>query len=64
MIDRFWYTFLPIAVYLAIAWIGVTLASHNEDSLNLLAFGLVLLLVIGIRNAWDMTVWIIDRRKS
>jgi hypothetical protein len=29
----------------------------------MLASALSLLLLIGIRNAWDMTVWIIDRRR-
>jgi hypothetical protein len=29
---------------------------------DILALALILLLLIGIRNAWDMTLWIIDRR--
>jgi len=37
---------------------------QTERGLDLLALGLVLLLLAGIRNAWDMTVWIIERRQS
>jgi hypothetical protein len=29
---------------------------------DILALALILLLLIGIRNAWDMTLWIIDCR--
>lgn len=64
IVNRLWYTFLPIAVYLMVTGAGLSLTSHDGGSLKVLALGLVLLLVIGIRNAWDMTVWIIDRRQG
>jgi len=39
-------------------WLQVTLALHG------VAVALVLLLVVGIRNAWDMVIWVSqkDRR--
>jgi hypothetical protein len=43
---------------------GVGLWERCGRSLDILAAALILLLLIGIRNAWDMTVWIIDRRKQ
>ncbi len=61
LIDRLWYTFLPLLAYLAVLGAGLSLTSHDAGSLDVLAFSLLILLVIGIRNAWDMTVWIIDR---
>ncbi len=61
LIDRLWYTFLPLVAYLAVLGAGLSLTSHDAGSLDVLAFSLLILLVIGIRNAWDMTVWIIDR---
>jgi len=64
VVDRLLYTMLPIAVYLVVTGAGLGLALGNGGSLNVLAVGLVLLLAIGIRNAWDMTVWIIDRRQN
>lgn len=64
VIDRLWYTMLPIAAYLVIVGTGLSMALHNVESLDVLAVGLILLLGTGIRNAWDMTVWIIDRRQN
>jgi hypothetical protein len=64
VVDRLWYTFLPMAVYLLIVGAGLRLTWDDGDSLELLALGMVMLLVIGIRNAWDMTVWVIDRRTT
>lgn len=61
LIDRLWYTFLPLVAYLAVLGAGLSLTSHDAGGLDVLAFSLLFLLVIGIRNAWDMTVWIIDR---
>ena len=62
--DRLWYTILPIAVYLAITGSGLRMAARDGTSLNILAISVTLLMVIGIRNAWDMTLWIIDRRQT
>lgn len=62
--DRLWYAFLPIVAYLTVIAAGVSLSRQSEMSLNILAIALILLLLIGIGNAWDMTVWIIDRRQN
>jgi hypothetical protein len=61
VIDRLWYTFFPIVAYLVVLSGGFRLWTRHADGLNELAVGLVFLLVIGLRNAWDMMVWIIDR---
>jgi hypothetical protein len=63
-IDRLWYAQLPIAAYLLIVSAGIALWKKSMTGLDLLAATQILLLLIGIRNAWDMTVWIIDRRQS
>jgi hypothetical protein len=62
--DRLWYALLPIVAYLLIIAAGIGLWRQSEVSLNILALALILLLLIGIRNAWDMTVWIMDRRQQ
>jgi hypothetical protein len=57
--DRFWYlTAAPIAyaVMTASAWM---MWSGNSHALQLLAVSLVALLVIGMRNLWDMATWMI-----
>lgn len=62
--DRLWYGLTPIAVYALLAASGLTVGLRHRSGLNLLAAALLLLLLVGIRNAWDMTVWIIDRRRE
>ena len=63
-VDRLWYALLPIPAYLLVIGAGVGLWERCGQSLDILAAALIVLLLIGIRNAWDMTVWIIDRRKQ
>jgi hypothetical protein len=61
-VDRLWYALLPVPAYLLVLAAGLSLWRQSAFGLNLLASALILLLLIGIRNAWDMTVWIMDRR--
>lgn len=48
---------MPSISYLAFVGIGIGLLLRSGQALNGLAFVSVLLLVNGIRNAWDMVVW-------
>jgi hypothetical protein len=59
--DRLWYALLPMAAYLLVTVVGFGLLAQQQGALNLLAVGLGLLLLLGIRNAWDMTVWVVIR---
>jgi hypothetical protein len=61
-VDRLWYALLPIPAYLLVIAAAAGLWRGSGVTLNVLASALILLRLIGIRNAWDMTVWIIDRR--
>jgi hypothetical protein len=61
-VDRLWYALLPIATYLLVIVAGVSLWRQSEVGLNILALALIVLLLIGIRNSWDMTVWVMDHR--
>jgi hypothetical protein len=61
-IDRLWYSQLPIVSYLLIVAAGAGLYRQLIVSLDLLALALITLLLIGLRNSWDMTLWIIGRR--
>ena len=61
-VDRLWYA-LPSYPTVSEIWLaGAGLWRGSGLSLNILASALILLLLIGIRNAWDMTVWVMDRR--
>lgn len=57
--DRCFYVALPLIAYIAMA-AAATMARWTMDwTLDLLAVALVLLLVIGMRNAWDMTTFMV-----
>ena len=62
--DRTWYGILPVIAYFAESAAGVTLACGTEAGCAGLAASMGLLLVVGIHNAWDITVWTISRRQG
>jgi hypothetical protein len=62
--DRTWYIMLPIFGYLCLAASGVILASGWVLGCATLAGSAGLLLAVGVHNAWDITVWIITRRRN
>jgi hypothetical protein len=59
--DRAFYVVLPTLAYTALAIAAAATRWTAEGSLEILASSLVLLL--GMRNAWDMTSFMITRRK-
>ena len=60
--DRLWYAMLPMVANLLLGIGGFGLVLQASTGCDLLALGMGLLLIAGIRNAWDMTVWIIERQ--
>jgi RsiW-degrading membrane proteinase PrsW (M82 family) len=60
--DWVWHTILPFLAYAAIGAGAIRLAAKTE--LSLLAFGAasMLLLVIGVHNAWDTVTFIVVER--
>ena len=56
--------YLYASVVLALAIAGVAFALHNDAATALLAAGICMLLLAGIRNAWDMTTWVVLRRRD
>lgn len=59
--DRIWYLFAPLLAYALLLAAGAAAPLFAELALPLLAGASVLLLLLGIRNAWDMTVWVTIR---
>ena len=59
MDDRAFYIALPIAAYAAMATASLMCLGTGETSFETLAAALVALLVIGLRNAWDMATFVI-----
>jgi hypothetical protein len=55
------YVFIPTIGSVLVVISAVALFVHWPLSAELMAAALVVLLLAGIRNAWDMTAWIITR---
>jgi hypothetical protein len=62
--DWFWYAALPTASYVALLVTGLTLRTHTEGLLFLIAGIALVLLYTGIHNAWDTVTYIIVTNKS
>jgi len=57
-LDWIWFVGLPIAAYLLLLLSGTGFLLQAAPSMHGVAVALILLLVIGIRNAWDLVIWI------
>ena len=55
--DRVYYIAAPIALYFMFGGAAVLGCLHIEAACPVLAGASTALLLVGIRNAWDMTVW-------
>jgi hypothetical protein len=62
--DRTWYIALPIAGYACLAAAGVALSLQWQYGCTALAVSMGMLLAAGIRNAWDITLWSMSRRRQ
>ena len=61
--DWMWYTILPLVAYGVITASATNLAAVPARALFVLAAGILLLIFIGIRNAWDVVTYLaIERR--
>jgi hypothetical protein len=61
--DRIFYTVLPVLAYAAMAIAAPLAHRAGTGALEILAVSLVALLIIGMRNAWDMTSFMVTREK-
>jgi hypothetical protein len=59
--DYLWYTAMPVLAYLAFIAAGVLSVDRSIHAVEILAAGAVLLLICGVRNAWDMILIIVLR---
>jgi hypothetical protein len=57
-LDWIWFVGLPIAGYMLLLISGIGFLLQAALSMHGVAVALILLLVIGIRNAWDLVIWI------
>jgi hypothetical protein len=62
--DWIWHTILPTLSYAALLPAGIILRRRPAPALYLVALIALLLLFIGIHNAWDSAVWIANKRQK
>jgi hypothetical protein len=61
MVDRMFYATVPLVGYLLVLAAGILLLLRMRWSAEVTAAALVVLMLAGVRNAWDMTTWIMMR---
>lgn len=62
--DWKWYVYFPIVGDGLVILTGLWLLSGTADGLNLLAVAVVILLVVSVRNTWDLMMWIAQYRQK
>ncbi len=62
--DWKWYVYFPIIGDVLVIGMGVWLLSGSLESFNLLAVALAILLVVSVRNTWDLMLWIAQSRQK
>ena len=61
IVDRLFYAAIPLLGYALLLLAAFFLLRHSEAGLDLLAAAQITLILAGIRNAWDMMIWIVIR---
>lgn len=56
--DMVWYVALPYVAYVLGLVAGVGMLRNDPRALPLAGIFVVLLIVVGVRNAWDLAVWL------
>ena len=62
--DRVFYVVLPILAYVLMAGAALMACWFVEPTFETLAVALVALLIVGMRNAWDMGTFMITRNRA
>ncbi len=62
--DRIWYAALPALSYALLIATAALLFAGRPLGLTVLPCGIGLLLLVGIRNAWDITSWSMTRHRD
>ena len=57
--DWLWFLILPLTAYIALVASGIVLWSHPRPALDVAGASALLLLFIGIHNAWDGAVYMV-----
>ncbi len=63
MLDWIWFVGLPAVCYTLILASGVLIAMSRAIGLYAIAATMLLLVVVGIRNAWDVVLWVAQQAR-
>ena len=64
LLDWFWYVGLPFAAYMLLFVSGIGVLFQFTLSMHGAGVAFILLLVVGIRNAWDIIIWVVQRERN
>jgi len=59
--DYFAYGLLPVSAYLALLVASIMIYTGKDYALEVLGGGLLLLAIVNVRNAWDLTLSMVRR---
>jgi hypothetical protein len=62
--DWFWYAAFPLVAYAVLATAAGLGLNNTAEGLDLFAGVLTVLLIAGMRNAWDMLVYFVTRERT
>jgi hypothetical protein len=62
--DWLWYTLLPLIAYTALLFAGIVLPISAALALFVIAAATLLLVIMGIRNAWDVVTYMLIERSQ
>jgi hypothetical protein len=62
--DYFAYGLLPVGAYLALLVASIMIYTGKDYALEVLGGGLLLLAIVNVRNAWDLTLSMVRRHTA
>jgi len=62
--DWIWNVIVPAVSHLLVLGTAIGLLANTSQNLNPLALAVALLIAVGIRNTWDLTLWMSQQRRN
>ncbi|SRR5579871_310623 len=64
VLDHIWYAWLPLLVFVLLLGCGLLLLASWRPALDGVAAACVMLIIIGLRNAWDIVLWMAQQPRD
>jgi len=62
--DWLWRAGVPASGYVLVLWVGIRLPKATPQALDILAIAVIAFVLLGIRNTWDLVLWIARQQPS